>query len=1161
MKRFVKFCLYAVIGVVVVVAAAVLVIPLVVDPNDYREEIAGQIQQRTGRAVSIEGDLRVSVLPWLGVETGAVSMANPDGFGDAPFASLRSADVRVKLLPLLSREVRMDTVVVRGLALNLERNGDGRSNWDDLTGGSGEASGSAAPSKAGTPSPALAAFALGGVTLEDASIRYRDGAVSREVAITALSARTGPIDLDAPVDAELRFDYAYQGDGQSLQGNAEGRGAVALALLQRRVDLSGLDLRVSTRAPALAGDAIGAHLTGALRYDDGLRQVSSQGLVLELDAPAPNAAGLGPLALRAEADLDLRLNENTLAMPRLVLKTPSLQRDGVQASVDASTTLVMNLQTRRFALKDLQASGALTRGGEQASTPYRLGGDVTVDLAAQRADLVGLSARIGDLEAAGEVKVTGLLGTPGVTGAINTAPFDARALLPTLGVVLPSMRDPEALRSVALESGFSFDGKAIALEPLKLNLDGASLRGRIASPDLATRALRFSLSGDRLDVDRYLPAGKGAAPPSAAGAIPVQMLRGLDVVGDIELDAVRYSGLDLSKVKVGIEAQRSVLALSPLSAGLAGGSYSGNVRVDASKQQPVISIDERIANMDLASVLQALGVPSSRIDLRGGRSDVALKAALTASADGKQISARGVSLTAKLGGKSLPGGSLPLAFSGDLDVDLAASRLSLRSMTAAVSNLKASGQVDVANFRGTPSYDARLSVPGFDLRTLARRFGLPVPRTGSSKAFTSVAFNGDIKGDGNGIAAGPMTMKLDGSTVKGQARVQNFADPSVAFDLEVDSLDADDYLPPKVQGKAATPGAAAMVLPVDLVRALKLNGTLKVSSLRISGMKLSGVTLTAKAGDGKLTLSPLGAGLYGGRYDGNITLDARQAPPRLSLNEAIKGVEVGALLRDLRGESPVTGRTDLTAVLSARGGDTATLLRTMDGDVSFRINEGTLERIDMVNSMCGTLAAFDFDRINKKTLAAGAIGLLLNSMAEPKQGQAAAAGSGSTRFTTLSGSARIDKGVARNEDLDLASPVVRVTGAGTVDLPRQQIDYDANAELVQACAGIGKRDLAGHLIPVKVSGPLSKPKVQPTIPASLIKAVTRRRSEQPPAAASAPAAPSAPAAASDQGVPLGQPAPPPQQAQPELPRKRGHVIKDARDNLLKGILGNILKSD
>ena len=88
MIRLLKILGIAIAVTLVLAVVAVVVIPLVFDPNDYRDKIAAMIEQRTGRTASIDGELTISVLPWLGVETGAMSLGNAPGFGDAPFAQI-----------------------------------------------------------------------------------------------------------------------------------------------------------------------------------------------------------------------------------------------------------------------------------------------------------------------------------------------------------------------------------------------------------------------------------------------------------------------------------------------------------------------------------------------------------------------------------------------------------------------------------------------------------------------------------------------------------------------------------------------------------------------------------------------------------------------------------------------------------------------------------------------------------------------------------------------------------------------------------------------------------------------------------------------------------------------------------------------------------------
>lgn len=120
-------------AVAALVVAALLLVWLLFDPNDYRDEAETAFLAHTGRTLRLEGDLSLSVFPWLAVQTGAASIGNREGFDDAPFASLRRARVSVRLLPLLlRREVQVGKVEVDGLELNLQVAKSGRDNWSDL---------------------------------------------------------------------------------------------------------------------------------------------------------------------------------------------------------------------------------------------------------------------------------------------------------------------------------------------------------------------------------------------------------------------------------------------------------------------------------------------------------------------------------------------------------------------------------------------------------------------------------------------------------------------------------------------------------------------------------------------------------------------------------------------------------------------------------------------------------------------------------------------------------------------------------------------------------------------------------------------------------------------------------------------------------------------
>src|SRR5580700_3344519 len=111
-------------GLLAVVLLALLAVWLLVNPNDYKPQIAAAVKRATGR------NLALSVFPWIALELGPASLGNPSGFPAQPFVSFKHASVRVKLLPLLAKRLEIGKVELDGLDLKLLKNASGKGNWE-----------------------------------------------------------------------------------------------------------------------------------------------------------------------------------------------------------------------------------------------------------------------------------------------------------------------------------------------------------------------------------------------------------------------------------------------------------------------------------------------------------------------------------------------------------------------------------------------------------------------------------------------------------------------------------------------------------------------------------------------------------------------------------------------------------------------------------------------------------------------------------------------------------------------------------------------------------------------------------------------------------------------------------------------------------------------
>jgi AsmA protein len=211
-----------------------------------------------GRELKVEGDISLSVFPWLGVEMEQVSFANAPGFGQDPFAQVQSAGLKVKVLPLLSREVVVDTVRMDGLRLNLVKNRTGKTNWDDLM------TSDTSASQGGSSGAGIAALTVGGIDIRDGEISWRDDKERRRYALHKLRLTSGKIVPGEPVDLRASFDLETGEPPKQIPIELNTR--ASLDLESQALDIPKLALSVDTME-------LTAQVTGSKIIDSGYRFV------------------------------------------------------------------------------------------------------------------------------------------------------------------------------------------------------------------------------------------------------------------------------------------------------------------------------------------------------------------------------------------------------------------------------------------------------------------------------------------------------------------------------------------------------------------------------------------------------------------------------------------------------------------------------------------------------------------------------------------------------------------------------------------------------------------------------------------------------------------------------------------------------------------------
>lgn len=386
MSKPLKIVLIIIGAVFALIAVAATALVLTFDPNAYRDDIEKAVHEKTGRELDIAGDIGLSLFPWLGLQLGETSFGNAEGFGDDPFAKIGRVDVAVKLMPLIrDKRIEVGTVVLEGMALNLMRNEQGVSNWDDLA----EIAASEDPPEP-APEPEtpdsepgfdLSSVGIGAIEIRNASLVYDDRQAKQRYAIQQINLETGALREGEPVNlslgflfesaapalsAEFRLVSLLQADSEMKRFSAD---KLTLNLLARGDDIPGGEQQIEFSAHVLfEGDA------GHLVLSDGQLQVADLKLAMSVDGQdllgdAPqlegqfSAAPFSPRELMetldieipeprdgevlnsAALDLNFKSDLKSAAVPELKLALDDTQISGKVAMTSFAT------QALSFALK------------------------------------------------------------------------------------------------------------------------------------------------------------------------------------------------------------------------------------------------------------------------------------------------------------------------------------------------------------------------------------------------------------------------------------------------------------------------------------------------------------------------------------------------------------------------------------------------------------------------------------------------------------------------------------------------------------------------------------------------------------------------------------------------------------------------------------------
>jgi AsmA protein len=345
--------------------------------------------------------------------------------------------------------------------------------------------------------------------------------------------------------------------------------------------------------------------------------------------------------------------------------------------------------------------------------------------------------------------------------------------------------------------------------------------------------------------------------------------------------------------------------------------------------------------------------------------------------------------------------------------------------------------------------DGTITAATGSVRELARWAKIAVP---DGAGFGPAKVSGRLAFTGKTVKLGKARLNIDGLQAQGDLGLDLAGRPLVSANLGFDTIDVNRYLAPKDEAAGSGGWSAA---PIALAGLAVIDARLKLAANKLIFRDLTTgkIAIDATLKNGRLDAALNQIALYRGAARGRLVLDGAGKVPSIQMTFDARGFDGLRLLSDYAGLERFEGTAGASLNLSARGRSQQELVSTLKGTGAFSFANGAVRGID-IEAMVKSVGT--------------------NILTGWRRGPDA-----KTPFDALRASFTVSNGIAATNDISFASPVLSLSGRGTIDLPRQALNLKVSPTLALAAAqGL---DLAGLAVPIIVKGPWANPKIYPDI--------------------------------------------------------------------------------
>lgn len=628
MKKILKYGLYGLGSLIAILLIIVAIVAATFNPNDYKQKIIDLVKEKKERTLTLDGDIKLTFWPKIGADLGKVSLSEHKN--STQFAAINGAKVSLALLPLLKKQLIVDTIYIDGANANIVKYKDGTTNFDDLLSKDDESSQDIQ-------------FDIDGVRISNSAVTYSDETTGAKYSITKINLQSGHIALAEPVDLEA--DFTVNANQPKLAANALIKGNFLIDPETKHFKVKGLDSRV--QGDMLEGRDMDIKISGEVEAKpeqmeflvDSLKLVASGNFdgakqTVDLSAPAltiqKQEVSGKKVTVSVSQEKSGDVFKANLVLADMKGSPKSLQSSGISGDLSAvqgkrtitgtfSSPFTGNIENLIFDLPKLAGNldikdPSLPSGGMKGTFNLGAHAEIKNEIVKSQFDLkiAGVTQLNGDVDVAGFKKSN-------IKFHLNADQLDLNKLLVKSNAPAKNDGKPtdlSALKNITLDGklsvgsilydkyrisglnvGIKADGDKLALSGLNVKVDDSQIRGSFGISHFAKPLYTFDLDIDQLNVDKYVaatPADKKASDKP----LDLSALKALNADGVLRVGKFKYGKTNATNIVINIKADGQKLNLNPLSAKVDDSQIQGSFAI-SQFAQPAYHFDLDIDRVDV----------------------------------------------------------------------------------------------------------------------------------------------------------------------------------------------------------------------------------------------------------------------------------------------------------------------------------------------------------------------------------------------------------------------------------------------------------------------------------------------------------------------------------------------------------------------------------